>query len=583
MTPGRLQSGSILSPDIESQVVVSGRELCAVRLRVPSTLLSLVLLTLPLGVAAVHGDDQPKPTSAEPALVLTVANLDEALADVDDLLRAGDGGPYADFVRGFIGGLNDLRGIDRERPLAGMLFLHVDDPDRKPSPLICLPVTDLPALQQTITTTGNSLDATDDARVYRLKLGQDDLRLLLAEGYAFITALNAPPPPYSPAHLLEVIDQQETSRDLSLRLRRAGIPPIQIKQLLAEFEADAARELARTDNETDEEFRLRTDVQRAVFDLIRLVLVEGQEFTATVDVNVDEPLTATVSFRAQVDGELAPWLTKSLTPPRRLAPPAEPHPALRFQAAGTLSGPGREMARRALAMIQREMQQDFGDEVPVDVREQIERAFDAFEATASTGHLETRLEFLPTPSGRFVLLAGLAAEQAESIDGAFRALIPLAEGSGDLQRVDLESFRVGEVAFHRIEGKQSRERDRKLYGADLAMYFAAGDRAVWFALGGGETAEIVSAVLGNDSTAPPASAPASLSLRVAPWAAFAAREGQSRQRRLAELVGEALINDDVITAALDTTDNSLTLSVEVDEAYVRLLARLAILNARQQN
>ncbi|MCA9053613.1 MAG: hypothetical protein KDA75_07235 [Planctomycetaceae bacterium] len=537
------------------------------------------VLLIVVGALTAAADDTPP---AEPALVLTLSNVDSALRDVDDLLRAGNAPQYADFVRGLIEGLNDLRGIDRTRPLAGMLFLHRDDPEHKPSPLICLPVSDIPALRTTVAATGNTLEPTDDVRVYQLRLGKDDFRLLLVEGYAFLTAVEAPPPAYSPERLLTVIEESAAGADLSLRFRRGGIPEVQIGKLLAEFDADAARELTPRPDEGDEDYRLRADLQRSVFDLLRLVVLEGEELAVLLDVNVDRPLTAQATFRVREGGELGPWLRKTLTRPKRLNPPAEPLPALRFQAAGNLSERGRDISRRGLALLRRGVLQELGPQVPVDVLEQVERAIEAIDSTLAAGTLETRLEFLPTPAGRFVLLGGFAVEQAEAIDGVIRSLIPLAAASGDVARAEVESFRINELTFHRVQGNESRDRDRKLYGADLALSLAAGGEAVWLAVGGAETAIVLADLMAPPDESDGPHAPVTLSLRLGPWIEFAAREGGAREQTVARLAGELLSAGDSIEVELSPDANGLQLSVSVDESYVRLASKLAILRAQQQ-
>ena len=547
----------------------------AARLQRLTWVLSVAAL-LPMGSVAVADD----PAVAQPAIVLSVASLDRLLADVDTLLRAGGAAQYAEFVHGFVGGLNDLQGLDRGRPLGVVVFVD-SRPGTDPAPLICLPVTDMEALRSTVASTGNALEPTADPREYTLRLGKDALRLSLVGDYALVSNPLHAPPPYSATEVVERVSTLPPTVDAWCSIRRAGFPVAVITQALADLQRDMARGMERREHEADDEYRLRIDVEQSLADVFGLVLTETDEVSATLTLGDDLDLHADVDWRAQAESSLAALLGSTLSAPQRVQTSLEPPAALRLHSRVALTGRGREIARQFVAMLRRQALAELEPAVPVDVFEQLLRAFDALDATAAAGRVETLMAFLPAASGRFVLFAGAAVTQPEAFDGAIRGLVPFALASGDLQRADLDAVKVGDLSFHRLLGRELRDRDKKLYGPDAALYLGAGRDAVWFVLGGGEAPGVLESALGGgEESRERLDSAAELVLRVAPWAALAAREGGERERRFGELVAATLQPDSALRAELRGLKTGARLDLRLDPASVRWLAQVAVLRAQ---
>lgn len=514
-----------------------------------------------------------------PLLTVTYASLDRLLADVDDLLAAGDAGVEANRLRTILDFCNNLQGIDRARPLAVMLFISAAGAE--PAPLIAVPLSDIVALETTIRTTGNELSTTGDPREFQLQLGQDRLAFTLLGGYGFVTKPEHPVPEGALTAALNQLDRCDPQVDLAVHLLRAGAPPMQLQELQRQLRRDAARELQPKAGETDEDFRLRSDFQAAIFELMELLLNEGEELSAELTLQPRMPTRLDVRLNVTDDGALRDWLRAVLTSPRKLATAADVATAFRLHLALELTGRGRELARRVTSLLRRNMLQELAAGPP-DLLDQVVRACDALDATAAAGSLELRLDFLPTPTNKMVLLAAAAVAQPESIDGLLRAALPLAQQSGDLKSVALDAVRLRGINFHEVFGMQVRERDRRLYGDDPALYLAAGRDAVWAVVGSADTAAILAALLQPTETEPLPTSSASLSLRLLPWIELAAAAGSRPATDALPLVRKTISPQATITAELDPTDEGLALSVRADESYVRLLAKLAALRARRR-
>lgn len=551
---------------------------CIPRTTCAGLVLLLTLFALNWRVAAA--DDVPVLVSAEPVAVLQLASINRLLDDVDYLLDAGSVPQYGQLVRGFVAALNGLEGIDRDRPLGAMLFLDPAQPDAEPRPLIYLPLTDVVPLRATIMATGNALEPTASPGLFTLRLGSDHLHLLAADGYGFIVDPDKAPPSFRTEALARLIAAEQSQLDATLTFRREGVPASRLERAIATLTEQAARELARRTNESDADHAVRSNLEGSVYELLGLVLSEGRALSAGVDFGRGHPLAVGLELRTDPQSELRTWTQQTLVAPSLLPAGDALASALHWSSAVDLSPRGRDVGRQALSLGRERMQRELGAQAPDVVRRQVDGAFAALDETVAKGRLETRIEFLPTPSGRFVLLAGAAVRQAESVDEAARTLLPLAAQAGDLQRVQLDAFRAGGLPFHRIEGKGVRERDRRLYGANLALYLAAGDEAVWLAVGGDETAQVIDRALASGDSPEGRQDSGQLHVRLRPWIDFALREGVAGDRRAAELASQLLTQEATITASIAPGERGLRAAVVVDEAYVQLLARLAVLKVK---
>ncbi|MFV0445314.1 MAG: hypothetical protein ACK5Q5_17190 [Planctomycetaceae bacterium] len=525
-------------------------------------------------------DADEAPLETPPLVAVTYASLDRLLEDADHLLTLADAGPDAHRLQGILNFCNTLQGIDRQQPLAVMIFTDSAAGALRPVPLIAIPLSDIVALETTIAATGNQLSITSDPREFQLLLGKDQLQLTVEGGYGFITK---PEQPVSAGALPAALRHLEVSRpqvDLAIHLQRAGLPAHQIDELRNKLNRDAERELQPNDSETDEEFRLRADFQRALFDLAELVISEGEELSATVTLQPDAPVEIVAQFRALQDGALQDWLQAVLTTPRRLATASAVDSAFRLQLAFELTGRGRDLAHRMTSLVRRNILQELAA-APPDLLDQVVRACDAFDATAATGRLETRLEFLPTPAGKMVLLAAAALSQPDAIDGFLRAALPLAQQSGDLQAVTIDAVRLRGIHFHEVMGVQLRERDRKLYGPSPALYLAADRDALWVALGSSDTAAILAALFQPEELETLPKSSASLTLRLLPWVELAASAGSQPAKAALPMIRDLLSSTATIRADLNATQSGLELQVQADEAYVSLLTRLIALRAKR--
>jgi hypothetical protein len=242
----------------------------------------------------------------------------------------------------------------------------------------------------------------------------------------------------------------------------------------------------------------------------------------------------------------------------------------------------RDLSRRLVALARMRVEQRYDARAPEDVRRDIGRLFDALQATLAAGRCEAVLEFLPTPSGHFVLAAAVGIEQVEAVDAAVRGLLPHARQSAEVRSVTLDCFRIGDLAFHRIEGQEVRRRDARLYGDDVALHVAVGRGALWLVFGGGQTEAALDALLGEDGSPAPADAALQLDLHLKPWVELASRLERNTRQRLTEIAREVLAEGgaDAAEVRLTSTSAGAVLQATIGRDYLRLAARAAVEAAR---
>lgn len=519
-----------------------------------------------------------------PAAVLTIASIDRVLIDVDALLAAGGVPEYGQIVRGFIAGLNDLRGIDRTRPLGGMLFIDPANASAEPDALIFLPVSDIDELRIVVNETGNSLEPTDQPGEFALRLGRDHLRLRLDGSYACIGRVGRPSPALSPGQL-DALLADTSSADVVLTLHREGLPAAVIGQARQRLEIDLDRDRQQRPAEDQAIYELRAATIDAVFGLLDGLLQEAEGLRIAWELS---DLTGAGSLAIELKladgGEVAPWVHRTLVQPVQFRGLETPEAALRCDLAIELSPAAREIGESLLKIARHQAEKRVGNGVSAEVRQRAGQVFDALEATIARGRIEGLLAFLPTPSGQFVLLAALHMERASMIDDAARGTLPLATEAHGIRGVVMDAVGAGGLTFHRVVGGRLRARDARVYGEDAALYLAAGREAVWLALGGNETPPLLEDLLSSAPGETSAALPSGIELRLLPWTQIAVREAAGHERAFAELAQMVLepTPGAAIRLGLEPTEAGLRLGLVIDPAYMQLLARTIVEAARER-
>ncbi|MEZ6068538.1 MAG: hypothetical protein R3B90_23145 [Planctomycetaceae bacterium] len=510
----------------------------------------------------------------EPFATVHAPSVDRLLEVTRQLLAAGGRGQWTRVMDGYLGYLNELRGIDRSRPLALLLYLDRTDADAEPVPVACLPLSSIKDLRATLVSTGNSLEAVAVESEYLLKLGGDEFTLRVVDGYAWIVPRNRPQPPLAADDVRGRVATPATEDDLYWRIDVDGIPPANRRALLDQLHRDAERELAQQAGEDASTYEVRSDLQRYVYEGTERLLTETGAVTMGVRLTGEPPeLQFHAGLHPRAESGVNDYFRKALVPkPRSFA--LNPAAALSGSVHFRLNERERELSSRFVKLLRRQTNLETQAELPVAARQAGVQLLDALAETTEAGWIDIDVCFAPTDAGRMVLLLRTGLESIAEVDAALRELLPLVAQSNEVESVELAVAKVAGIDWHRLIGRGLQNRDRRLYGDDARMLIGAGDAALWFAVGGEASIAVLTRLLETDRETVTGPA-AVVEFRLRPWLRLAEVNGASGDRSWFEAARQVLADaelGDRVAVSLESTDESLLLSGVAEAGLVRIIA-----------
>jgi hypothetical protein len=527
-------------------------------------------------------------TTRQPIAVVSVAGVDRVLEDLDYVFESVGRKDQATFIKGFLVNLNDLKGIDRTRPLGALVYL----PPRlegEPDVVGFIPVSRIGDLQVTLRISNQiSLEHVSGEDRYELRTPDTTLPVRLAGGYAFFAKQSSLLDGELPdvAALTSPLAKQY---DVALSLSRDGLPAAAIDRALDKIQADADRELARKENEGEAEFQLRTRVARAVFDLAEDLVSDGKSLVVGANLSstgrhaeLEALLTVAASspLAAYLKGTAASGSTFA-------AQTAEPNP-LTMTSTWTLLPEGTDIATEVLRLAQREVGKQFQVDLETAVDHPVRRLFDALQATARQGQVDSFVQFIGEPPGKFVLVSGTRVAQADAVARAIEDILPHVRKSPDVKDLQMNVATIGGVTLHRVVGQKMRKQDVQLYGDDAGLYIGAGESALWMALGGADAIGVLQEVIPRVAARRTAAADAPPAFRavlhLTSWLGMIGAESSANERQFAAAARQAFTDPDADTLRLELVPgmNGLRLRVRFDEGYIRLVGLALSEHMRQR-
>jgi hypothetical protein len=564
----------------------------------PAARASVVTLLLTLAAPLFPGDApkaiaQEQQTPQQPFAVLAVSGLDPLLEDIDHLFAAGEAPQYARQVRDVIAALNELRGLDRQRPLGAYLYFPVAT-QQDPQPLLFFPVADIAQLQTSIQIDGE-LQLLPGQAPDRLMLHtrDGDLPVRLQHGFAFVdptkTGARLGQPLPDP---MELLAEQLSGQDGILVIRRDGLPPALIEVALGQIRSEALTLQPQREGEKDAEYALRRGVHTAIFSLLESAVQEWQGATLRWALAGEGRIA---HFEAAIlldpDGRTLPLLRSIRGDSRRFAAQRAVESAVSLSFNWQPTPAGRELLETLVASLREQMSNDLAA-ADAALQDAALGGVDALEATVTEETFDSYLQLRKRQEGDYFLLGATAVADAGKLATGLARLLPFAADSDDIRQVDMNVARGGDVPIHRLWPQKLRSRDRRLYGEDAAIYLAAGRGAMWVAVGGEGTAsrlaetivlealpgEVLHARPRSLTGGPPAvpTVPSFLDLTVeaGDWVDMPRTEQGGSDARVAELARRAFASggDDRLRLWLHPADDGLRVHLHLEHGYIRLLA-----------
>lgn len=528
-------------------------------------LASMVLSAATRAVAADGAKDEP----AVPIAVVNVAGVERVLDDVDGLFAAADRPDLAALLRGLLGVVGDLKGLDRTRPLGVMIVLPRER-WAPPTAVGYLPVTEMDDLLRTVAV-GSITTRPVEGQAGRYEIITPGRTLQLrAEGrYAFV-GLNAKaveqrlPDP-------EMVARPLTSRyDIAASLRVGDIPE-GMKTLVMDFlRASAEAELQPWPDESDARFALRRARGLSALESLDQFLMEGRELTLGAAVAAENPavvLEWTIEAR---EGTPLARNFRALRQPSVLGRLFDEQAPLSAAASWHLDDRSRALFQQALTSTQEILTDENG---PAAGR--VAPLFDALQATVAGGHLDAVATVIGQPPGPFVLVGGVRVADGVALGKGLLALQEWAQRRGALESIEKNVATHRGVVFHRVisEAANRSQSVVRIYGREAALLIGTDADTLWFAFGGEAALPAVQEAIDRlHAPAAPLDEPSPFRLvaHATPWLGLAAADERARANQA--LARKALAaGDDTLRVEVQPTGNGARLRVELEKGYLRWL------------
>ena len=540
---------------------------------------SLLLWPVPVfaqAKEAAKSDAKPAIEKAIPLAVLCVAGVERWLSNADYLFEAVKREELSDFVGGQMSKLNDLKGIDKDKPFGMLVFLR-PGLIPQPYPVSFVPVKNLSDLIGTASNGPFKVKKIDDTH-YDLVTDNNTIHALLVGDYAWIASESDQldfefPDPVSFTKRLT------TRYDLSFEFNLTSVPE-GMKNIFLDFlRASTETSMQQRDGEPDAGHQLRRLNAMNSLDFLEQLVLQGERLTfglsvdpktkhASIEVDVQakpdsglsqllQDVSARTSYFSTILREDTP-LTFSMSwmmPPsnqKRLADFFETaEQEVASQLANAISGkkvdekPNAASATPEAPKVASTGKPKRGGtgkpkKPKIPVPQPIKEVFDSLRATALTGHIDFFAQFVTDSksngSPQFTLLGGAKIADGAKLASGLTEILKQIKDRPGLAALDFNIDTHKGVTFHRLLGSEIRRSDELMYGGKPALYIGLGSQVVWFAIGQPDALTQIKQVIDRVEAAPsarPSGAdriPFQLTMHMKRWIEFGQANGEELQK-----------------------------------------------------
>lgn len=454
--------------------------------RMLPALLGLVLLASPLTSACAEEDLD----GLKPVAVVSVASIDELLADVDWMTQVGGAGDVGGMIKFMARGFT--AGIDRAKSSGGYVTL---DEQMEPKVVGFIPVTDL---KKVLLTFQEQVGKPEDAGDGVLEIGTDQPRSMFIkeqDGWAYFSEAkdNLVSLPKDPSKLMAEMDAQY---DVAVRVFMKNIPAqlkkMAVTEMKAAFERSLEQQLARQD--ADEAQReIAENVQRNVLKSIATFIEESDQITVGWAVDTNAKTTYLDFGVTAVEGT-------SLA--RRMAlvrdTTSDFAGFLLLKAAATLNFSSRLhkddiqqislMLQAARERLQARIEKDknLQDQDSRDAaKQQVGILFDVLLETVRSGKLDGGAAFR-LESQAITFAAGGYVADGPAVEEAVKKLVNIAKQEPEFpEGVKFSEAKHGDIRLHKmsIPLPADEQEARQFLGDQLDVVLGIGETSVYLAVG----------------------------------------------------------------------------------------------------
>jgi hypothetical protein len=433
----------------------------------------LALLLAPLSLA--QGE-------LKPLLVVSVASVDELLADVKYVTKASGfegAGNTADFF-----GKAYSNGVDRKRPI-GVIVSPKEGGEFVT--LSFIPISDMKAILATLKEpVGEPKDAGDG--VLELAAGPQNVFIKEAGTWAFVAQQkeHLAELPADPTTLLGTLPKDYT---LAAKVSVQNLPADLKKMLVDQMRIGFETSLQNAPDNQGFDKELMEKVNRNAMENIIRMLDELEDITLGFNIDsagqrtyLDVGMTAVAGSRLAKQVEQVGQAKSSFT--AFLVPGAAA--SLNFVA--PVAKEDLEQTRVLIEGIKANVQKELDNDPNLDAnrrvaaKELIAGFIDVMQKTLEEGKLDGGAALLLEPKSLNFVAGGLVADGAK-VESLFKRLAELAKDEADAPEIKLNSGKHGDVNLHTISGPNEDAKAREILGDKIHIVLGTGPKSVYLAFG----------------------------------------------------------------------------------------------------
>ncbi|HLQ46706.1 MAG TPA: hypothetical protein VK137_18325, partial [Planctomycetaceae bacterium] len=218
-------------------------------------------------------DTKPMPQNAIPLAVLCAAGVERWLGNVDYLFEAVKREELSDFVGGQMSKINDLKGVDRDKPFGLMIFLKPGLLPQ-PYPVSFVPVKNLSDLIGTAGSGPFKVKKLDDSH-YDLVTDSNTIHAVLAGEYVWLDE-ETDQLDYEFPNPAEFTKRLAARYDLAFEFNLTSVPEGTKNIFLDFLRASIETSLQQRDGEPDVGYQLRRVNALNTLDFVEQLILQGE-------------------------------------------------------------------------------------------------------------------------------------------------------------------------------------------------------------------------------------------------------------------------------------------------------------------
>ncbi|MBT5021016.1 hypothetical protein OAF42_02985 [Planctomicrobium sp.] len=530
------------------------------------------LLNAPMGFAllffcgasqhVIHADDSEY--MSRPLAVVASAGLERFEEDVVRLATVSEHEDLLNIYQKLKNNINKLPGVDKTRPFGAAIVLRRDILD-SPAGIAFLPVTDGTSLVKSLQQKLPVITDVSDGR-WKVKLPKLQLHIHLQDDYLLISQ-NEELLSLVTEDFLAEIQVQTKLNDLYARVDFLGLSEPVRSSFVRKINNDMKKEEIRKPEESDDEFRLRSQLIELIKATFLHVVSDSQSLTAGIQ--IESEVAVNLHWKAKTDSVLATQLNHLELDPSKVSLQTNGDAPFQAQLGVKIPQELQAFLLEAFHLARKQIKDEIGPQLAEMDRGPLKGAFDALEKTVQRGDLIATIAFNESNQNNMILLAGLNIMESDLVKNFLETILPYVRDSEDIQEVELNFHQSKGLSLHRLQGRNQREEDRRLYGDSASLFVGVSSDRFWIALGDKQTPDLLEERVQRKGS-PNAGQILAIEFSLDPWLVLA--EKHQHDLKKIKMVRQAIPNaeDDRITFELKAVPDGLSASLNAQAGYFKL-------------